>query len=242
MNLPLILLGLGGVAVYLWSKASPAKPTEKTEALEGASPLPPDVTTALKAGASKVVDIVKKALIPAAAAVPLTALPAATAIPAGVSAAAPTALASTAFIPAAAVVPLTALPAATILPAGLSAMAPTTLASAAFVPGTAAVTPAVVGTGSGVSSVGAGGSAGAGAVLAGAAVFAAPLVIVPLLAKALDSIFGGRSPQVVATPEQLAQRKAETDFIKAETEAGKTVAWNPKTGWVDDPDYRGSDF
>ena len=130
-----------------------------------------------------------------------------------------------------AAVAATALPAATVLPAGLSAMAPTTLASAAYAP---AAAPAVVGTGTGSSSIGAGvgGSSGVGATLGGAAMVAAPLVVVPVLAKFLDKLFGHGFEYSEEQKEQM------TDWSEWKNEmiATGTMLYNPKTGFVDDPD------
>ena len=225
----MIILILGAVAIFIWSKLSPTMPTEKTEILE--MPEPPrgkDVLDTLKDGAKKIAAIVGGG---GAAAIAATALPAAAAVPAGLSAIAPTTLASAAFIPAAvAVVPLTALPAATILPAGLSAMAPTTLASATY-----GVTPAVVGSGTGSSSIGAGvgGSSGVGAAIGGAAMVVAPLVVVPLLAKWLDKIFGHGFEY---SEEQKAQMDEWSAWKKDMATYESSPTWNPKTGFVEDPD------
>ena len=211
----MIILILGAVAIFVWSKLSPTMPTEKTQLLD--MPEPPrgtDVLDTLKEGAKKIAAIVGGGGGIA------TAIPAGGVVGAG-------GIVGAAF-------PLTALPAATVLPAGLSAMAPTTLASATY-----GVTPTVVGTGTGSSSIGAGvgGSSGVGAALGGAALVAAPLVVVPLLAKALDAIFGiGKSglhddPELLARQLQITKEKME--MVATAVPGGAVPSWNPKTGFYE---------
>lgn len=194
----MIILILGAVAIFIWSKLSPTMPTEKTELLESPLPEPTDILDTLKTGAAKVAGIVGGG----AGAVKVAA-GAAKIVPSGLPAITAKSISMAAFVPAA--IPVVALPAATVLPAGLSAMAPTTLTSAVY-----GTTPAVVGTGTGTASVGAGagGAAGAGTALAGAALAAAPIVIVPIFAKILDAIW----PKHVVTESEQAAMDAAHAF------------------------------
>jgi len=228
----MVPLSIGAVAIFIWSQLSAKKPVEKTEVLE--SPLPEP--------RKDIIDIFKEN-VPKVAAI-LGGGGAALATGGGAAAAAGggAAVAGGAAIVGATTIGVTALPAATLLPAGLSAMAPTTLTSAVY-----GTTPAVVGTGSGTSSVGAaaGGSSGVGAAIGGAAMVAAPLVVVPVIAKFLDNLFGiGKSglyddPELVKEQERITAEKEA--LIASYVPGGAVPVWDPKTGFVDDPDNP-SDF
>ena len=212
----MIFVLLGAAAIFIWAKLSPKKPTEKTELLESALPEPRNILDTLKAGGAKVAGIVG-----GGAGVAKVAGGAATVAGGG------TVLGGTAIA-------VSALPAATVLPAGLSAMAPTTLTSAAY-----GTTPAIVGTGSGSSSIGAGvgGSSGIGAAIGGAAMLAAPLVVVPVIAKFLDKIFGIGKSGLYDNPELLAEQlqitKEKEAMIAASVPGGATPTWDPKTGFYE---------
>lgn len=204
MIIPLII---GAVAIFIWSQLSPKKPVEKTEVLESPLPEPKiDIIDIFKKNAPKVVAIVTGGGAALAAGGGAAAAGGGAAAAAGGAAAAATVGAGI----AAAVIPLTALPAATVLPAGLAAMAPTTLTSAVY------TAPAVVGTGTGSSSIGAGvgGSSGVGAAIGGAAMVASPLIIVPLIAKFLDSLSGPKkslqnNPELAAEQARITEEKME---------------------------------
>lgn len=214
MIIPLII---GAVAIFIWSKFAAKKPVEKTALLEGESPTTKvDVIDILKKGAAKVVAIVGAG---------------GAAVAAGGGAAA--AVGGGAALVGATTIGVSALPAATVLPAGLSAMAPTTLSSAVY-----GGTPAVVGTGTGSSSIGAGvgGSSGVGAAIGGAAMVVAPLIVVPLLAKALDKIFGTGKSGLYDNPELLAKQLQITKEKEALIGAEGSPLWIPKSGfWEGDP-------
>lgn len=209
-----LIIGLGVLAIFIWSKLSPK--TEVKVADVAADDPGKTIIDKLKEGAAKVV-----AIVGGGGAAVAAGGGAAAAVGGGAAAVGGAAI-------VAPVVAVSALPAATVLPAGLSALAPTTLTSAVY-----GGTPAVVGTGAGTSSVGAGvgGTAGLGTTLLGAAVFVAPAVIMVGIAKVLDLL----SPKKPPSPERLAAEAEAREYTNLMVSTG-SMSYDPKTGFVDDPD------
>ena len=208
MNIKMMLVGLGGLAIFIWAKMSP-----KTEAGIGGSPeekVSATVFDKLEEGAKKILGIVGGG--GAVAKVGLSVLPKAGILPKAVLGMLPTVGSVT--------IPVTALPSATVLPKAVLGMlpkvAPTTVKTA--------VAPVA-------------GKAGTTALktLGGAGLLVAPLVVVPVIAKFLDSIFGIGTSGLYDDPELVKEQEAITAQTKAYIEAGD-MDWNPKTGFVADPD------
>jgi len=216
----MIVLLLGALAIFIWSQLAPKEPTPKTEVLESPLPEPKDIMDVFKENAPKVAAIVGGG---------------GAAVAAGGGAAA-----AGAGIAAAAVVPAVALPAAAVIPAGLSAMAPTTLSSAVFVPTAAPVAAAGGGAAVPTATAPVAGGTTLAQTLGGAALVVSPLIIMPVVAKALDWIFGtGKSglydnPELVKEQERITAEKEA--LIASYVPGGAVPVWDPKTGFVDDPD------
>ena len=128
---------------------------------------------------------------------------------------------------------LSALPAATLLPSGVVSMAPATLTSSVYAGG-AGVSPSA--SSALASSPVTGGSGVAGAI-GGAALCVAPLVVMPVIAKVLDSIFGiGKSglydnPELLAKQQEITKEKME--LIAASDPGDAVPLWIPKTGFYE---------
>ena len=204
MNLQIILIGLGAVAVFVWSKLSPkAEISEMPEPPRGT-----DIFDTLKEGAAKVAALVgvvapvaaKAAAIAKAAA---AAKGAAAALAGGTGAAAAVVTTS---------IPLTALPAATVMPKAVLSMLPKV--------GVKTAAPVAAKTGL-LPSIG------------GAAMVVSPLIVMPLIAKFLDNLFGTGKSGLYDDPELLARQLQITKEKKEMIAAGGTPLWIPKSGFYE---------
>ena len=122
------------------------------------------------------------------------------------------------------------MPAATALPAGVVSMAPATLTSSVYAGGAGVVSPSAS---SALATSPVAGGSGVAAAIGGAALCVAPLVVMPVIAKLLDSIFGTGKSGLYDNPELLAKQLEITKQKKAMIAAGGTPLWIPKTGFYE---------